>query len=563
MASPVAFGDVVAALGLINWIQSNCIDPDNNAQVRYLEFKREINSFEKRLVEYRDAFHQAISLVNDHESLLLEAVPRHKVLKQEADAVIGDFLTTLTECKTLLMAHIKFDSRRGNVLDNFFWHSSTQAEVENLRRRIQAHADKISLFVEPVRLQLATDTAAKAHLILEILLMQAGLSKTIELPKIPSSLDDRFRDALSRHSTIQIIDPSQIPLEEGVDVMRLHYRRSAVMSNGLVPDQTVEQYLHLLKAHWLVETLLKSDALKRTPTGHIFRQIIKQVQQSIAEHYKRDSSSPCTEDEFCALSMSDFDIWPPKMVIREAPLTEPIGREEMLVRLPVGSQSSNEKRELFVFRMDNGNRRIVYVRSSNGDAQRIRETEMFFDLQNDRLAPLYAISTGPRTEWSMQVFYSNGASQADYPLQTRSDAFKLQQAFIGYETTAYSEQVSCAATYKKSWPQRDGQYVSGGEIQLLQWPVPDPSPSAPKSPPPRGTTISMQSGSSHTKASWTFRDANPSLTSVSMAESGRPVVVTALPPSPLIIAFTQDTGTYGFWAIERKFTIPKKEISSF
>ena len=71
----------------------------------------------------------------------------------------------------------------------------------------------------------------------------------------------------------------------------------------------------------------------------------------------------------------------------------------------------------------------------------------------------------------------------------------------------------------------------------------------------------MRSGSSHTKASWTFRDANPSLTSVSMAESGKPVVVTALPPSPLIIAFTQDTGTYGFWAFERKFKMPEKEVS--
>ena len=74
---------------------------------------------------------------------------------------------------------------------------------------------------------------------------------------------------------------------------------------------------------------------------------------------------------------------------------------------------------------------------------------MFFDLQNDRFTPLYAISTGPRTEWSMQVFYSNGASQAYNPLQTRSDAFKLQQAFIGYETAAYFEQVSCAAAIQE------------------------------------------------------------------------------------------------------------------
>jgi hypothetical protein len=557
MSSPVSFGDVVAALQLINWIRSTCVDPDNNAQVRYLEFKREIDGFEKRLVEFRDAFHQAINQVNDHESRLLDAVPRHKILKQEADTLIGDFVSTLTDCQTLLMAHVKFDSKRGTILDNFFWHASTQAQVEDLRRRVQAHADKISLFVEPVRLQLDTDIAAKTHDILHILMVHVGLSKTVELPKIPSSLDDKFRDALSRHTTIQGIHSSQIPLEEGVDVMILHYRKSTALSNGSVTDQTVEQYLHLLKAHWLVETLLKSDTLKRTRPGHLYRRIIKQVQQGIAEQYEREEISRYTEDELCALNVSDFDIWPPKAP--EPSLTEPTGREEMLARLPVASQSSREKREIFVFRVDDRNLRIVYLRSSNDQTQFVRETETSFDLYSDRLVPFYAIATGPRTEWSMQVFYGNGVSQADYPLQTRSDAFKLQQAFIGYETTAYSERVLCTATHKKSWLSRDGQHVSSGEIQLMQWPVSNTTLSLPRSPPPNGTMSSMRSGSSHTKASWTFRDTNPSLTSVSEVENGKPVVITALPPSPLLIAFTQDIGTYAFWQIERKRKRPARK----
>jgi hypothetical protein len=550
MSSPVSFGDVITALQLINWIRGTCVDPDNNAQVRYLEFKREIDGFEKRLVEFRDAFHQAINQVNDHESRLLDAVPRHKILKQEADTLIGDFVSTLTDCQTLLMAHVKFDSKKGTVLDNFFWHTSTQDQVEDLRRRIQAHADKISLFVAPVRLQLETDIAAKTHDILHILMVHVGLSKTVELPKVPSSLDDKFRDALSRHTSTQGIHPSQIPLEEGVDVMISHYRKSTALSNGSVTDQTVEQYLHLLKAHWLVETLLKSDTLKMTRPGHLYRRIIKQVQQGIAEQYEREEISRYTEDELCALNVSDFDIWPPKAP--EPSLTEPTVREDMLARLPVASQSSREKREIFVFRIDDRNLRIVYLRSSNDQTQLVRETETFFDLYSDRLVPLYAIATGPRAEWSMQVFYGNGASQADYPLQTRSDAFKLQQAFIGYETTAYSESVSCVATHKKSWLSRDGQHVSSGEIQLLQWPVSNTTSSLPMSPPPKGTMSSMRSGSSHTKASWTFRDTNPSLTSVSEVESGKPVVITALPPSPLLIAFTQDSGTYAFWKIERK-----------
>jgi hypothetical protein len=368
MSLPISFGDVVTALRLISWIKSTCIDPDNNAQVRYLEFKREIDSFEKRLIEFRDAFHQAITQINDHDLCLLDAASRHKVLKHEADTLVGDFVSTLTDCETLVRAHVKFDSKRGNFLDSLFWHSSTQARVEDLRRRLQAHADKISLFVEPLRLQLATDTAARTHDILEILMAQ---SNTVELPNIPSSLDDKFQDALSRHTTIQIRHPSRIPLEEGVDVMILHYRKSTALSNGLVTDQTVEQYLHLLKAHWLVETLLKSDTLKRARSGHLFRRIIKQVQQSIAEQYKREEISRYTEAELCALNMSDFDIWPPKVIVPEPPLTEPTGREEMLARLPVASQSSNEKREIFVFRVDDRNLRIVYLRSSNDRSQRL------------------------------------------------------------------------------------------------------------------------------------------------------------------------------------------------
>ncbi|KIM98695.1 hypothetical protein OIDMADRAFT_57041 [Oidiodendron maius Zn] len=550
MSSPVSFGDIVRALELIDWIRTTCIDPDNNAQVKYLEFKREIEGFENRLIEFRDALRLAIAQVDGQASRLLDAVPRHEVLKQEADTLIGDFVSTLTDCQTLLRAHAVFDSRRGTILDNLFWHTSTQAQVEDLRRRIQAHADKISLFVEPVRLQLATDTAAQTHDILEILMEHVGLSRRIELPNIPSSLDEKFRDALSRHNTIQIVHPYRIPLEEGIDIMTLHYRKSTAVSNGSVTDQTVEQYLHLLKAHWLVEILLKSDSLKKTRPGHLYRRIIKQVRESIAEQYEREEISRYTEDELCALNMSDFYIWPPKVVVPEPPLTEPAGREEMLVRLPMASSPSNETREIFVFRADDRNLRIVYQRSSNDQNQGIRETETFFDLQSDRLIPLYAIATGPRTEWSMQVFYGNGRSQADYPLQTRSDAFKFQQAFIRYETTAYSKDVSCTVTQKKIWPSRDGQHVFDGEIQLLQWPIPNPPPSSPRSPPPNGTMSSMRIQSSFSRASWSFSDANPSLTTVSEAESGKVVVVTALPPPPLIIAFTQDAGTYAFWQIE-------------
>jgi hypothetical protein len=551
MSLPFSFGDLVAVVQLFEWVRRNCINPESNAQGKYLEFKRQIDGLEKVINDFQDAFLQAIGHVNDDD--LLDAVRRHEALIQQANTLLGDFMSTLTECQTLLIAHVKFDKRKGSFFDNTFWYSSTQAKVDELRQRIQTHGNNISLFLQPVMLQLETETVTNTRDIRELLMANAGLAKKAELRNIPSSLDGKFRDALSRHPTIQISNPSKIPLKEGVDVMLLHYRESTAKSHGSVSKQ---QYLHLLKTHWLVETLSKSDALKQTKPGHLYCRLVERVRKSVAEQYQREELVQYIDQPW-QLNASDSDIWPRKVMIPEPQLMDPMGREEMLARLPVASQSPNEKREIFVFKIDDRNLRIVYLRSSSEPTQRIKETETFFDLYSDRLVPLYAIATGPRTEWSMQMFYGSGAAQADYPLQTRSDAFKLQQAFIGYEVTAFSESISCFVTHKRTWPIRSGLHGSDGEVQLLQWPVPTPIPSCPSSPIsplPNGTINSRRSSSNYTKASWAFRNTNPILTSISEAESDKTVVVTALPPSPLIMAFTKckSTGTYTFWQIERK-----------
>ncbi|OCK75206.1 hypothetical protein K432DRAFT_409221 [Lepidopterella palustris CBS 459.81] len=548
MGSPFSFGDLVRLIELLQSVHSTCIDPDNNARYKYLEFKKNVNDSKTVLIEFEEAIVHAIGHLNGPDPVA--AVSRHEILMQQANSLVGAFIMTLKGCQEFLGTHIKYGSQKGSFFDNAFWHGQVQAKVDEFRQRIREHTDKMSLLVDSVSLRLATETAAKTQDIHDRIV---GSVERTERPNIPSGFEGKFQDSLARNPAIRISHPSKIPMKEGVDIMLLHFQKSTTVC---FEDYTDEQYLHLLKAHWLAETLLKSDAFKRIQPGHLYHRTVERVRQSIAELYQREDIRKYIEQPH-ELDSPNFDIWPRKDVIPEKALTEPIGREDMLARLPVVSQSPDEERELFVFRKDERRLRVVYLRSPTDTTKRIRETETFFDLTADRMVPLYAIATGPRTEWSVQLFYSSGATQVDYPLQTREHAFELQKAFIEYETAAYSENVSCTATYKKKgWAIRDGQHVSRGEIQLLKWPLPKVPRSPPISPPisprPNGTISSTPSSSNFSRAVRTFADANPNLTSISEAENDKTVVVTALPPSPVIIAFTQykENGTYyTFWQI--------------
>jgi hypothetical protein len=550
MASPFSFGDLVRAIELFEWVRKNCIDPKNNAQGKYQQFRRDIDVFAQGFNDFQDVFLRAIGHINDLDPLA--AVSRYEALRQKAGRLIKELLETLKDCKDLLNKHIKLDSQRAKFLDNLFFSASTQDRVEELRQRIRDHADMISLLVQELTLQLTTETASRTR---EIRNRLAGSVENTELPNLASAFDSKLRQALARarHPTIPTSDPSQIPPKEGIDMMLFHYQQCTALPLG---SFSKPQYLHLLKSQWLVETILRSDELKQFQPDHLYHRVVEQVRHGIAELYQREEIQRYIACRPCDFTASDFEIWPQMPVKAEQPLTDPIEHESLLATVPVGPQSPDERRELFIFRKDNQHFRIVYLRSPTDPTQRVRETETFFDLSTDRLVPFYTVTTGTTNEWNMQMFYSSGASQVDYPLQTRGDAFKLQKAFIEYETVAFSESVRCTPTYKKKgFAIRKGLCVSRGEIQLLEWPLPDSIPPSGTSPRLSGTIASTQSSSNLSRATQTFRDADPRLTSISEAVSERTVVVTALPQSPLVMAFTQmtanDVTTYTFWQIAR------------
>ncbi|PGH14656.1 hypothetical protein AJ80_05837 [Polytolypa hystricis UAMH7299] len=551
MAAPIGLSgtDIKDAIRICVCIYQNCFNPVNNASLKYLEFKQDIERLERCLRDFETAYIQSSHAIRDTNSLFLGVEAPHVVLQREADEVVGDYRATLNECQALLCKHVKLDARRGSVLENAFWHAGPQAEVNRLRKRLQDHTAKIELYVEPVKLRLTSNIYEMTEEMLKLVQAHYGRSE-VTLPPIPLTITQRFQSTLNVNAPVPISDISKIPLNQAMDALALHYRQSTIQQSDLGENQTIQQRLSLLKTHWLRDIICESEALRLTRSDHLYRSLIKRIEQRVAEQYERHTVD---EDELLALDQSAFAIWPEKVIPPEPLLTEPMEREEMLACASLVSPVPNEKRELLIFRVNDRMLRTVRTRP---------ESERFVDLWDDGLVPLYAVSDAPRSEWNIQIGYGRFAASLAYSMQDKRDIFAVQRAFTDYETLQYFEGVTTTVTYRPGSriALRDSQQRESGGIQLWQWPLPlsddsgSGSTTAQASPTTsldeKGKGSIVHSKSSHSTTSRPFKDINPSIVSITQAGNGEETILSGLPPPPLLIAFTKTKSTYTIWQVD-------------
>lgn len=126
----------------------------NNADILYLRFGREIESFTESL--------QQLEAVIDHANRQRPRRPfrnhndecRHAL--QPLSQLVGDFKKTLDECEKLLNDHERFKRDTAGFVDNVVWHVSTQRDVDILRERVHFHATKVATMICPGDLSLLT-----------------------------------------------------------------------------------------------------------------------------------------------------------------------------------------------------------------------------------------------------------------------------------------------------------------------------------------------------------------------------------------------------------------------
>lgn len=464
----------------------------------------------------------------------------------------------MDDCKKLLRKHARFEGGRATALDSAFWHTNTQPVVTELRNRLQSHHYKIYLFIEPFKFDLLSGIQADTKEILAYLRQKAGITNPVILPEIPQSLCLAFESALQRDAPADINGPHEIPLQEGVDALSRHYRECTFQSDslGIGPDQ--KSNLSLLKAHWLYNTLETSEALIDSRPGSLFRRVVEQLGQGVEVQYKKRDITVWYDDVFSKLDSAEFAIWPIKAVLKPPVLTDPGNREEKLVQEVLNCPYPGEKQDLFIFRVNDNLLRIVESRSRVNDSTGAQMTERFIYLDEDRFIPLYAVAVSEGDKGAVNMTHGRGAATANYELQSRSSALRVQQAFTGYETISSSTSVWCSLTYKGRW--RDNQEQGEGEVQLWQSPGSFDLPNMPASP--TATTFggssrserSATTGSSYTIASQTFSGFDTRVMSIMEQEDGRQMVLAQLPKPPLLVLLLRCKRHFSIWQLDCEFT---------
>jgi hypothetical protein len=578
MSIPIQFGDIVAAISVCLWIRGNCFDPIRNAQVQYAEFKRDVLLLERRLNQIKAVIPRAAIQIEDDEGLIEDLCEDRSdtLLQQEANELVGDFNSTLQQCKQLLQLHVKYDARRGTWLDNAFWNLQTQQKVDDLRAKIQSHTYNIWLFIEPLQLRLITDIKADVSEILRLLKQAFKIRDSSALRPIPTCIEPRFLAAIFRDSPVEISNLSQIPLKEAFQALIFHIRNSTAKSPGIEAPQSVEEYINLLKAHWLMNLLNASTSLRALRQGHLYRRIIQQIEVRIMKEYARDDLLEWTERDLNSLNDSAFAIWHEKTAVRPPPLTTARYGEEELETFQLIPQNYYEKQEVVIFRVNDECLRIVRTNIPPIDKDGQREIERAvteFNVHEDRLIPRYAMpSARSLRTWCIQTI-SRGGSSSIYDVSTKENALAFQRAITRYDVAGSSENVLCAVTFKRSSTTnglmstlasplmsvfgRDPQSVGRAELQLWE-PLSSNGSSMEVS---RAATDyqSDEGRSMQSVASRTFRQLDPAVISIVETNKGE-VVLAKKPAKAYLFIFSEEkagnTATCSIWKLKGKALVP-------
>ncbi|OCK81935.1 hypothetical protein K432DRAFT_403375 [Lepidopterella palustris CBS 459.81] len=586
MSFGFSVSDIIKGLDLCMKFKELCLTEANRVDVQCKELVRDVGFLEDRLNRLKSAFTEISyrtftaplpSICDDNE----EAKKTITLLKEESEALIGDFKATLKDCNSFLEENKKYLTRHANMGENFFQGRGVQSRVNNLRSRILFHMHKIDVILAPLQLELLAvihdrvgEAINRLDEILNLLKGQPHISSP-PFPEIPVSLSAKFEAALQKDQPRSYVNPDRIPLKEGFDALYEHYRDSTLQfKNAEISPQTLEQYLSLLKAHWLLEALKRSNSFVEARSGSLYRIAISQIEQRIAKQYARcDESIPeqervirFGEQELIGLEDAAFSIWttPPK-ALRLTP-TVPDVREEEMLRLPLAEHDVNETRELIFFRVGPTVIRLVDTssRTVNDPASEGLNTvnsQYWINIHQDGLVPWYAIRepTSGSGKFDIELTNSRGAGAMSYSLESLKDALRFQRAITGYLVAPPpTENVRCSymlqakrfGFFWRSFEQQDGT----GKVQIWNY-----SPLPATSNQPHSPTLSQSSSDRRQSVlSNTVRSRHPSLANslggatVSVTEETATRIVSAPKityPSALV-AFTISDDIYTIWYTE-------------
>jgi hypothetical protein len=523
---------------------------------RYLQFGNDVGKLRPTLRRLLPALERTLQLCDPSSSC-------EEPLKREARELIGDFNATLEECREIL------ENNRGIVRDgsgfvqDVIWGASTHKRVEELRNRIQFHIQKIEIFMASVRLEQSNTIDDGIQELLVHIRELRGLSSETQLEPIPEWLDSRFCEALEINPPASYTDIENFPLERGFEALYHHYKQSTVV-NIQSGDRTMEQYLSLLKAHWILKTLPRGRPFQALRPGSCYPRAVGRLSELISEQYARPGLATFNEEDLRKLDNSSFLIW---LVQKETPprqLTEPDGLEEKILEISLPGSQNVRKEELLLFQR--GPTTLRLARSIVPATGPLRQESEKINTHIDRFIPLYAVpsSKSGSPALAMKICDGKETGGSVYEFKSEADVFSLQRAATGFEVVSDMKKVNWSLNRKKM-KLVSTLLANTGRMQVWYW-----NPLSPSRMFQAGSSDPLDSGKAssqwHSSASSpgshrtnstvakVVSGANKASFSTMESEGGETVVAVNTRPPPILLIYSKIKGKYAFFHLNCQCT---------
>ncbi|CAF9934762.1 MAG: hypothetical protein ALECFALPRED_006079 [Alectoria fallacina] len=463
MSFGFSLSDIVVSYQLAGEIYRRCFTQAQRADVKYLQFGRDIRFLGQNL----ERLHQVVENANDQRP----QKPWHDDDNERVTAevlntlleVTGDFKQTLLDCEKLLSDNSKFQRSAANFVDNVAWHSSTERDVASLRERVHFHVIKVIFIAKPFEIQLLLGIR---HELKQLRKEVAALRTILDwdpartrdpinftTPEtyfhIPEDLSDRFRNSLAAKDPELSRMRDGLPLKEGFNALVYNFDRSTVdfePSRGRGQEVPEEQYLNLVKSRWIIERLRESTYFSSLGPESLWVDYLRELEDEVRGQlvrFQQGGLPPPPLETLSRLPDSCFSIWVhEESSPRPAALTEHRPSEEKILELALQSRYSTHPSTLTIFRKSDIALRLVSATKDDQNERFHSEESKDVNMLQTGLVPVFAASQDTSTVNNNVLLCRQGQDTESYNLRNPADVAQFQRAMTGFRVSHDMSNVS-------------------------------------------------------------------------------------------------------------------------
>lgn len=451
----------------------------------------------------------------------------------------------------MLKANARYQYSTANVLQNIVWGAGTQSTVDALLARVAMQMQKATFIYATLNHSRQADMAAQIDYVARRLDPNAQPALSADQHLIPAAVVARFRIATQRKPPDGFRSAEDFPFRTGYNTLVAHLTQSTIQAE-VGERQTIHQYLSLLKAQWLLQTIKSLPEFANLRDYAEDRKDVQDLENKIVKERTRPDLTYYSGVELESLPTNHFFIWEaaPKNVLRNRML--PFGEEKEIMSADLPVPPDYEGCRLVVFR-DLANKQGTRVRlarqwARNGELLPPDSTPV--DAYTHILKPLYTVASLTDQPLSIEICNADGTQEELYEFKDLKDVFKLQWALTSYAVFSDFEDVDWGIARSM----KSNLIGKGSRIQMW-WYDPDDmlekvasDVQSPASKASGNTSIlSRMTGASGKAILQDSESQRLPTNSMSTSKHSQTEIIEALPPyEPLLVVYHMDQKQYEY-----------------